>query len=179
MKLKVLLVTMLGVAGLGSSLALADGGEHHDVRGATTGCTPTHVRGTASAVSLTVTVQKTNAAGPFAPGQVITVSLGSPGDTIRLEAGGCADGSTLTAREAELHVLHQRSTTTNDTTATVTTADGHGHDSGHGHGHDDGHGRGHDHGGTTGASGVTGTTTTDSTTTDSTTTDSTTTTTSG
>lgn len=136
MKLKVMLVTLLGFAGLGTSFALADGG-HHSTRDATTpttDCKRAVVFGTAAPQNLVVTVAKSNRMSPFAPGQVITVSVGKPGDTVRVFAGGCASGSTLTSRSAivsapfnrkghgdgDHHGTTTSSTTTGSTTTTTT-----------------------------------------------------------
>ena len=104
MKLKIMLVTLLGFAGLGASYALADGG-HHAGRDATTSTTTTQcqravVFGTAGPQNFVVTVTKSNHSSPFAPGQVITVSVGKTGDQVRVFAGGCASGSTLSSRSA-------------------------------------------------------------------------------
>lgn len=109
MKLKILIVTMLGVAGIGASFALANGGKDHGRRDATTSttnCQHTVVFGTAAAPqSLVVTVQKSNwKNSPYAPGQVVTVAVGASGDTVNVIALGCANGSTLTAKGAEIHV---------------------------------------------------------------------------
>ena len=175
-KLKILLVTLLGVAGVASSYALADGGHHGD-RNAATGtsgqCQRTFVHGTAAPQSLVVTVTKSGPqSSPFAPGQVITVAIGGAGDTVGIQAEGCANGSTLTARGAELRLRHQEQTGPVSTDGVTTN----------GRGHEHGHGHGHDHQTTTGATTTTGTTTDstttttmNSTTTNSTTTDSTTT----
>ena len=132
MKMKVLLVTLLGFAGLGSSLALADGGKHHSQRDATTTtsttttqCQRAVVFGTAGPQNLVVTVSKSNHDSPFAPGQVITVSVGKSGDTVRVFAGGCVAGSTLTARSAlvsgppQHHGWDHKGTTTTGSTTTT------------------------------------------------------------
>ncbi len=108
-KLKILLVLVLGVAGVGSSFALASSGKHDGKRdtstGTTTSCQPTFVVGTAAPQNLVVTVQKSGwKNSPFAPGQVVTVSVGAPGSTVQVVAGGCVSGQTLTARGASIHV---------------------------------------------------------------------------
>jgi hypothetical protein len=131
--MKVLLVTLLGFAGLGTSFALADGG-HHVGRDATTSTTTTQcqravVFGTAAPQSFVVTVQKSNHNSPFAPGQVITVSVGKTGDTVRVFAGGCASGSTLNSRSAMVsgpwnhkgHDGDHHGTTTGSTTTNLAT----------------------------------------------------------
>lgn len=131
MKLKALLMTAIGVVGLGSSIALADGGRHDQKAGATTtgACTHTELRGTIAPQTLTVTVQRANRHSGLLPNQVVTVSVGGSGDTVRLTATGCLAGSTLTARGAELRVWKgahhhgdgKHSTTTTAETTTTTT----------------------------------------------------------
>lgn len=132
MKLKALLLVMIGVVGLGSSIALADGGRHDKTADTTTtgACTHTELRGTIAPQTLTVTVQRSNRDSGLLPNQVVTVSVGGSGDTVRVTAEGCLDGSTLTTRGAELHVWkggrhhgdgdgEQSTTTTSDTTTTT------------------------------------------------------------
>jgi hypothetical protein len=109
-KLKILLITMLGVAGVASSFALANGGRDHGRRDltdttSTTTCQHTSVLGTAAPQSLVVTVKKAGwRHSPFAPNQVITVSVGGSGDTVNVIATGCGSDSTLTARGASIFV---------------------------------------------------------------------------
>jgi hypothetical protein len=138
LKLKILIVTMLGVAGIGASFALANGGKDHGRRDATTStsttmtnCQHTVVFGTAAAPqSLVVTVQKSNwKNSPYAPGQVVTVAVGASGETVNVIALGCANGSTLTAHGAEIRVARDhhhgggafgnKPTTTTATTTTT------------------------------------------------------------
>jgi hypothetical protein len=126
-KLKILFVTMLGVAGVASSYAFANGGRdhgRHDTTDPTTTCQRTNVFGTASGPqTLTITVKRAThwKNTTLAPGQVITVSVGATGDTVNVLAGGCVSGSTLSAKGASLLVLPKPKH--------------HGHDFGHGHGH--------------------------------------------
>jgi hypothetical protein len=133
MKLKVLALTLF-VAGFGASLALADDG--HGDKGATTGTTETttteshkgskadcrrfELHGTlvsVAASSLTLTVQKANAAAGVAAGAPATVAVGpktrvkwegygtftGPNAGDRVEVNGCAAaaGGTLTADRVE------------------------------------------------------------------------------
>ena len=106
MKLRVLLLPPVGLLGLGASYALADGGHrvHAGLQGSP--CPRVHLVGTVAAPqTLTVTVAKSGGDSPFAVGQVVTVSLGSVGQTVRVNVDGCSSASSsLTAREAELHV---------------------------------------------------------------------------
>jgi hypothetical protein len=141
-KLKIVSLTAMAVAGLAASYALADkgGGPGHDNKPAgDPACKHAHVHGTLAAPqSLTVTVTKAGKHDPFAPNQVVTVTLGATGQTVDVNAEGCtADGATLTARHAELHAhptppdppagpdtKHdhgQHTTTTTDTGTTGTT----------------------------------------------------------
>jgi len=109
-KLKIMLVTMLGVAGVASSYAFANGGKDHGRRDTTdpsTTCQRTGVLGTvAGPQTLTITVKRAThwKSTTLAPGQVITVSVGGTGDTIDVLASGCVNGSTLSAKGASLLV---------------------------------------------------------------------------
>lgn len=162
MKLKIVLLALIGAAGATSSFALADSGHHG--RGNTNGkkdqgCKRAVVFGTAAAPqSFTVTVTHANRHSAFHNGDVVTVSLGAQGQTVALTGVGCADGSTLQAGTALLHVRMVRPPHT--TTVATTTGDP---------------GNGHHHpGGTTTTGTTTGTTTSDTTTADTTTADTTT-----
>ena len=158
MKLRVLMLVLVGAAGVGASIALADSGKHGrhaDTSTTTTGTTTTgtttttpacqrsHVIGTASSPqTFTVTVTKTGGHSSFAPGQVVTVTVGAAGQTVRVNAEGCATASALAAREAEVHAMSTKhvtttGTTTTSTTSTTTTKQGHGDGERHGrhHGH--------------------------------------------
>ncbi len=174
MKLKIVLLALIGAAGATSSFALADSGHHG--RGHTNGkkdqaCKRAVVFGTAAAPqSFTVTVTHADRHSPFHNGDVVTVSLGATGQTVSLTGVGCADGSTLQAGTALLHVRMVRPPRT--TTVTTSTGD---------------RGKGHHHpGGTTTTTHTTtvettvpDTTTSDTTTSDTTTSDSTTSTSNG
>jgi hypothetical protein len=161
MKLRILMLVLVGAAGVGASIALADSGKHGSrsdtsttVTGTTTGTTTTgttttgtttttptcqrsHVIGTASSPqTFTVTVTKTGGHSSFAPGQVVTVTVGGAGQTVRVNAEGCATASALTAREVEVHAMWTKPvTTTTSTTSTTTTTQGHGDGEHHGHHH--------------------------------------------
>jgi hypothetical protein len=163
MKLKIVLLALIGAAGATSSFALADSGHG---RGHTDGkkdqaCKRAVVFGTAAAPqSFTVTVTHANRHSTFQKGDVVTVSLGAQGQTVAVTGFGCSDGSTLQAGTALLRVRMAEPPHT--TTAVTTTGD---------------NGKGHHHpGGSTTTSNTTtsDTTTSDSTTSDSTTSDSTT-----
>jgi hypothetical protein len=123
-KLKVILVTLVATAGFAASYALADNGNQN-------GDSHCHgaVLGTMAAPqSLTVTVRKSRPGG-FTAGQVVTLSVGSSGQTLRVVAEGCVGtNGTLTVRGALLHVMggngdnHHEGTTT-ETTSHETTSD--------------------------------------------------------
>ena len=143
MKLKIVSFAAMAVAGLAASYALADkgGGPGHDNAPAGgPACKHAHVHGTLAAPqTLTVTIVKPGKHDPFAPNQVVTVTLGATGQTVDVNAEGCTtDGSTLTAKHAELHAHptppdppagpdtkhdhgHHNTTTTTDTGTTDTT----------------------------------------------------------
>lgn len=132
MKLRIALLIAVGIAGLGTSIALADGG--HGKSSDAGGCQHAQLSGSvAGPQSFTVTVTKAGKHGNFTAGQVVTVSLGATGQTVRFHGEGCVgtDG-TLTVREAELHGQRAHShdgeggttttaTTTSSTTTTTTT----------------------------------------------------------
>jgi hypothetical protein len=160
MKSKILLLPVLALAGVGASYALADNGGHHPkfqkFQGTTTGasCQRTHVNGTASAPqTFVVTVTKAGKGSSVSPNQVVTVSVGQAGQTVRVNVEGCLTGaSSLAAKQAELHAFSTVPTTTTGTTGTTGTTTTGGH-----HGDRD-HGRHHGHKPPTGT--TTGTTTT-------------------
>lgn len=138
MKLKFVLLALVGAAGTMASLALADSG-HKGREQATKDrqCTRAVVFGTAAAPqSFTVTVTHAGRDSQFKQGDVVTVALGTQGQKVAITGFGCATGSTLNAGLASLRVLEPRhpETTTNGktgdghhggatTTATTTTSD--------------------------------------------------------
>jgi hypothetical protein len=125
-RLKVFLITVVGLVGLGSSIALADGGHHDGAKTTTNHCTRAEVHGTLAPQTFTVTVQKANRHSGFKPGDTVTVTVGGTGDTVVLSAEGCADGSALAARGAVVRVWdgkghHGHDTTTESTTTSQDT----------------------------------------------------------
>jgi hypothetical protein len=137
MKLKIALLALIGAAGATSSFALADSGHHgrgHFDGKKDQGCQRAVVFGTAAAPqSFTVTVTHAGRHSPFHNGDVVTVSLGSQGQTVAVSSFGCADGSTLQTGMALLHVRMVRPPhTTTDATTTTSTTTG---DRGKGHHH--------------------------------------------
>lgn len=134
MKLRILLFAVLAVAGAGASYALADGG-HQEQAGTNASCQRAHVTGLAAAPqTLTVTVARSGKDSPFAAGQVVTVSVGSAGQMVRVNVEGCVSGTSLTGRGAELHAVspstghdtngHDGDTTESTAGTTTTTATG-------------------------------------------------------
>lgn len=103
MKLRVPLLALTALAGVGASYALAD--EGHGDHGPGSSCQRAHLLGTIAPQTLTVTVAKSGPDGVFTVGQTVTVSIGSNGQLVRVNVGGCSNGSSLTANEAELHAL--------------------------------------------------------------------------
>jgi hypothetical protein len=133
-KLRIIVLLLCGLAGVGASFAFADGGKSHGPGG---WCKHAVVFGTLGAPqSFTVTVSKAGRHSNLQAGQVVTVALGSAGQTVRFLGEGCVgtDGS-LTVKEAELHVVSKRgdgdhgkptttaSTTTTEDATTTTTED--------------------------------------------------------
>jgi hypothetical protein len=146
-KLRIVLLVLVGAAGVGASIALAGSGNHgHNSTStstATTGtstmpsCQRAHVIGTTSAPqTFTVTVTKTGGHSSLAPGQVVTVTVGAAGQTVRVNAEGCATDSSVAAKEVEVHAFRAppptTSTTTSTSTTTTTQGNGEHH---HHHGH--------------------------------------------
>ena len=108
MKVKIVCLAAMALAGLAASYALADKGGrpgHDNTPAGGPACKHAHVHGTLAAPqSLTVTIVKAGKHNPFAPNQVVTVTLGATGQTVDVNAEGCTnDGSTLTAKQAVLH----------------------------------------------------------------------------
>jgi hypothetical protein len=164
MKLKIVLLALIGAAGATSSFALADSGHHgrgHENGKKDQACKNTVLFGTAAPQSFTVTVTHAGRHSPFSNGDVVTVSLGTQGQTVAVTGVGCGDGSTLQAGTALLHVRMVRPPHHEPTTTTVTTTGD--------------RGKGHHHDGTTTTSTTTATTTTDESTNPETTTSDTTT----
>ena len=117
---------LIGAAGVGSSYALANDGKGRHENGqktATTGsCQRGAVVGTASGPqTFTVTVTKAGEDSSFAPGQVVTVTVGSSGQPVHVTALGCVNGSSVTARSALVAEARAKTTTTGTTTTTPTT----------------------------------------------------------
>ena len=179
MKLKIVLLALVGAAGATASFALADSGHHGrgDKNAAKDHqCKRAVVFGTASAPqSFTLTVTHAGRHSSFHNGDVVTVSLGSQGQNVAVTGFGCANGSTLQASAAQLRVRTPRDHgTTTQTTQTTTTGD-----SGKGHHHPRGTTTSTTTSNTTTAETTTAQTTTADTTTGETTTSDTTTTSSG
>lgn len=124
MKLKFVLLALVGAAGTMASLALADSG-HKGREQATKDrqCTRAVVFGTAAAPqSFTVTVTHAGRDSQFKQGDVVTVALGTQGQKVAITGFGCASGSTLNAGVASLRVLEPRHP---ETTTNGKTGDGH------------------------------------------------------
>ena len=122
MKLKIVLLALIGAAGATSSFALADSGHHgrmHAERQEGSGVQESRASSERAAPqSFTVTVTHAGRHSAFKNGDVVTVSLGAQGQTVAVTGVGCADGSTLQAGTALLHVRMVRPprTTTETTT---------------------------------------------------------------
>jgi hypothetical protein len=168
MKLKIVLLALVGAAGATASFALAAPSHHgrgHEKNSAKDQpCSRAVVFGaTTGPQSFTVTVKHAGRHSQFKVGDVVTVSVGAPGQNVEVTGLGCANGSTLQAGAALLRVrLARNPGTTTETSSTQTSTTG---DQGKGRHHHD------PHGGTTTTS---GTTTSDTTTAETTTSDTTT-----
>ena len=174
MKLKIVLLALVGAAGATASLALADSGHHGRVHAKKAAkdqpCSRAVVFGTAAPQSFTVTVKHAGPHSQFKTGDVVTVSVGGQGQNVGVTGFGCATGSTLQAGSVLLHVRLARapSTTTVHTTTQSTTTTTGDRGKGKGRGHHD------PHGGTTTTTTTTATTTAETTTAETTTADTTT-----
>lgn len=123
MKLRIMLLIGMAAAGVAASYALADGHGNGRDAYASTGaqCQRVHVLGTVPAQELTVTVTRAGKESSLAPGDTVTVALGSTGQNVRVNVEGClatgttVTGTTVTGEAAVLHVLPadpQQTTTT-------------------------------------------------------------------
>lgn len=126
MKIRIMLLMLAGVAGVGASYALAndgDGHHGHDQKAAAGSCQKAAVFGTASGPQMfTVTVTKSGEHSTLAPGQVVTVAVGQSGQPVRIAAFGCVNGSAVTARSAFVVAPRMMQTTTTGSTTTGTAA---------------------------------------------------------
>jgi hypothetical protein len=159
MKLKLMILSALFVAGIFASLALADGGKHAQQA---TSCHEVHISGTIAPQTLAVTVDKASDKSLIAAGTQLSLAVGSTGQTVRVNAGACSTGTgsalVLTVKQVDLQVKTAQTTTTQTgTTQTGTT----GTTTKHG----DEHGNEHHKGGTTTTATTIATTTTTGTTT--------------
>ena len=152
MKFKAMLLVVCAAAGIGASIAVADGGKGND-QGNGEGCRGQHISGTVGPQTFTVTVTKAEGKGSLAPGSTIVVTIGGAGQTVRATVGACmsAQGTTtttttatsgLTVRSVDLKAFRTSTTGTNptgkgedgqgdhhghhDTTTTATTTTTHG-----------------------------------------------------
>lgn len=124
MKIRIMLLMLVGAAGVCASYALANDGDGHGQKHVqTTGsCQRGAVFGTASGPqTFTVTVTHAGGHSTFAPGQVVTVTVGTSGQPVRIAAEGCVSGSSVTARSAFVVGAKPAQTTTTGTTTTGST----------------------------------------------------------
>ncbi len=135
MKLKFVLLALVGTAGVTASYALADSGGHkgrEHANAANNRCSRAIVFGTAAAPqSFTVTVTHAGRHSQFKNGDVVTVSMGTQGQSVAITGFGCADGSTLTASLAQLRVRQAPVPPTTTAAAAATTTTGEKHGDGH------------------------------------------------
>ena len=129
MKLRIIVLMLCGVAGVGASLAFASGGRHDQ----NSFCRHAVLFGTVSAPqSFTVTVSRSWRHSSLTRGQTVNVAIGSSGQTIRFSGEGCVgtDG-TVTVRQGVLQVVRpgggdnggQTTTTTSDGGTTTSGGD--------------------------------------------------------
>jgi len=128
-KLRIMVLMLCGVAGVGASFAFASGGRSH---GQDAFCKRVVLFGTVSAPqSFSVTVSRSWWRSSLKPGQSVNVNVGSSGQTLRFMGQGCvgSDG-TVTVNQGVLQVVRQHhgdgppsTTTTSDPPSTTTTND--------------------------------------------------------
>ena len=125
MKLKIIVLMLLGVAGAGASFALADPGTGH---GHNPPCHRTVIVGTAAVPqSFDITLSRTWRHTSLKPGQSVHATMGSSGQTIRFTGIGCvADDGTVSLslagfQVAQQHGHHDGAGTTTTTTSAPTT----------------------------------------------------------
>ena len=99
MKLKILLLAVFA-AGLSASLAFAEDGKPKDKAPA---CTPVHLEGTMAPQSLTMTVAK-GSKDAVAAGSQLTLTVGTTGQTVRVNVEACTTGSGSTLQYVVKHV---------------------------------------------------------------------------
>jgi hypothetical protein len=118
-KLKIMVLVVLGVAGAAASFALGANGSSHGHKAA---CRRTVLVGTASVPqSFTVTLSRTWRHTSLKPGQSVHVTMGSSGQTIRFTGVGCVgDDGTVTVDVAGFQVVQQRGNRGGGTTTTTT-----------------------------------------------------------
>jgi hypothetical protein len=122
MKIKLLLVTALALAGIGASYALADNG--HGKPGEKQHCQEVHVNGTVAPQSLTVTLTHDSRRLNLKAGSQVTVQVGTAGQTVRFNAEACSTTSgsatQLNVKSAELRAVNPKPapSTTQQTTTT-------------------------------------------------------------
>lgn len=135
MKFKAMLLVVCAAAGIGASIAVADGGKGND-QGNGEGCRGQHISGTVGPQTFTVTVTKAEGKGSLAPGSTVVVTIGGAGQTVRAIVGACmgVKGTTttttsgLTVRSVDLKAFQ---TSTTRTTSTGKGKDGEGDHHGH------------------------------------------------
>jgi hypothetical protein len=122
-KLRIIVLMLCGVAGVGASFAFAAGGTAH---GRAAWCRHTVVFGTASAPqTFTVTLARSWRHSNLQTGQPTQVTLGTSGQTVRFTGVGCvgSDG-TLTVSEAGFQVVQPHKRGGDGGQTTTTTSDG-------------------------------------------------------
>jgi len=135
MKLKILLLAVFA-AGLSASLAFAEDGKPKDTG---PNCASVHLEGTMAPQALTMTVTHSDGNGTVATGP-LTLTVGTTGQTVRVQVEACTLGTQLVVKHVELQALKPKpaGTTTGDEhhgdkpkpTGTTTTTSGEGEHSG-------------------------------------------------
>jgi len=144
MKLKLMVMCALFVAGVFASFALAEGGTH--AKQADPNCREVHISGTIAPQTLAVTVDRANEKALIPAGTQLSLAVGATGQTVRVKAEACATGTgsslVLTVKQVDLRPARmtttQTGTTQAETTQTGTTSKKHEGEHGDHHGHNGG-----------------------------------------
>jgi hypothetical protein len=102
-------------------MAVADNGNGNNQGEHGNGCRASHISGTVSPQTFTLTVTRGEDHGSIAPGSTVTFTIGGTGQTVRANVSACSGAtgtttsSTLTVRSVDLRAFE---TSTTETTTT-------------------------------------------------------------
>jgi len=117
MKLKMLLLVVFA-AGLTASLAFADETKPKDKASA---CKNVHLQGTIAPQSLAMTVTHAGPKDAVATGSTVNLTVGTTGQTVRINVEACSAGGAFTVKHLELTPQKPKPSKTTTTSPTTTT----------------------------------------------------------